>query len=870
MAASAMSGRLTLTDPSVKELAQASCAHEKYYDVLPKLQGEANWQEWSDALQHAALMAGTDAVLNGESKHPQSLEGKQCTTVEWNDNIKRTAIWRARNESLLKAMRGAADIDFTDFGAPNAHHTYVSLRSRYHASDSQRAFNLFTENLVVGFELNDSPKEIANQLQSAFNQYNQLVGNNIEQRLPENFLKMAFLGSLNSAYGGWRRALLREHNVLALGQGSTTTFNELVDLVVVEQIQLLQEQTEKSAPVLVSLSQQAPKRNISQVDRAAQMDLHRPCSLPHHSSGKHTNQTCETQNPRLRGENWRPTKADQIYLAEHPEIEESQSHDISLEDFEDVSEDTSENGSADYPDEESEHDYRIGSEGDPESDSESDSEDNLGSGSETEDESEQETSAGDQDDTSQEQSNNEENSGCDTTADGVWRRFAAARYAEVQAQIDSVIRAVGGLENFGKKPPKEAPSLQDLCGKWLLYEKRPVPGMVNNCHIQIWKPAVKQSKQPNPRYQGKLTIESHGLSKTFSIPKFIPSARVSSRPLPAFFKGSGTTPHEGSMTFWGKGKMVVTIPALVLEVARCNGSWFEFAGIQSHLVVNPPIADALTNAGNLDESSGDDSGSEGGNDDDSDNDDNSDSGSDDENGASADNQSAECPNHSGHVEAADVYDRIIRTYRSSSVAAKIKQEDPDMIMDDTDLDSTAVVIKTEEPESSDSDDGQADDVAYIMDTVQKQKDSLRGGLTAPLQNLPGVWSFHSPDYKQEHGQGVQIFFYDCVDHGSAERMCAPGHCKPSTDQIRYCGELRFKAKRGERDWSCRIKQFDVPEKASVVPVKIQSWDTLSKRVISITVWFLGGGAMSISIPTTYIPNYQGHKSLITFSGVKCG
>ena len=115
MAASATSGRLTLSDPLVKQLAQASCAHEKYYDVLPKLQGEANWQEWSDALQHAALMAGTDAVLNGESKHPQSLEGKQCTTFEWNDNIKRTAIWRARNESLLKAMRGAADIDFTDF-----------------------------------------------------------------------------------------------------------------------------------------------------------------------------------------------------------------------------------------------------------------------------------------------------------------------------------------------------------------------------------------------------------------------------------------------------------------------------------------------------------------------------------------------------------------------------------------------------------------------------------------------------------------------------------------------------------------------------------------------------------------------------------
>ena len=187
MAASAASGRLTLSDPLIKELAQASCVHEKYYDALPKLQGEANWQEWSDALQHAALMAGTDAVLNGELRHPQSLEGKQCTTIEWNDNIKRTAIWRSRNESLLKAMRGAADIDFTDFGALNAHDTYVCLRSRYHTSDNQRAFDLFSENLFVGYELDDSPAKIANELHHAFNQYNHLVGDNVQQRLPGNF-----------------------------------------------------------------------------------------------------------------------------------------------------------------------------------------------------------------------------------------------------------------------------------------------------------------------------------------------------------------------------------------------------------------------------------------------------------------------------------------------------------------------------------------------------------------------------------------------------------------------------------------------------------------------------------------------------------
>ena len=53
-------------------------------------------------------------------------------------------------------------------------------------------------------------------------------------------------------------------------------------------------------------------------------------------------------------------------------------------------------------------------------------------------------------------------------------------------------------------------------------------------------------------------------------------------------------------------------------------------------------------------------------------------------------------------------------------------------------------------------------------------------------------------------------------------------------------------------------------------MKVQSWDTLSKRVILITARFLGGGAMSMSLPATYIPNYQGQTTVITFSGIKRG
>lgn len=291
-----MNVRLTLSNPSVKELAKASCVHERHYDGLPKLQGETDWQQWSDALQHAALMAGTDAILNGESRHPPSLE-EQSTTAEWNDNIRRTAVWRRRNESLLKAMRKASGpgVDLNEFGGLNAHDTYLGLRSKFNTSDNQMLQTLYEENLMLSTtELDDSPRDIADSLQSAFSQYNQLVGRNIEQRLPENFLKMEFLMSLDSAYGDWRKALLKEQHVLALNQESTLTFNELVDLVIAERARLLQEQMNGkiSAP---TASRRSAKRNISQVDEPAQPDLHRPRSSPHRDD-HHSDDSCSDES----------------------------------------------------------------------------------------------------------------------------------------------------------------------------------------------------------------------------------------------------------------------------------------------------------------------------------------------------------------------------------------------------------------------------------------------------------------------------------------------------------------------------------------------------------------------------------------------
>ncbi|KAH0161350.1 hypothetical protein KCU67_g6374, partial [Aureobasidium melanogenum] len=546
-----MNVRLTLSDPSVKGLAKASCSNT-HYNNLPKLLGEANWQQWSDALQHAALMAGADALLNGESKHPPSLDEQQSTTAEWNDNIRRIAVWRSRNESLLKAMRKASGpgVDLNEFGSLNAHDTYLRLKSSYHTSSSQRAFHLFHEEFIVVTDLDDPPRDAANDFQVAFNRYNHLVGHNTEQRLPENFLKMAFLSSLDDVYDDWRKALLKEQNVLALDQGSTLTFNELVDLVITEHTRLLQERTDRHVFESTKSSQQPAKRNISKVDEPTQPDLHAPCSLPHHKNAKHTNQKCKTQNPRLRPKNWTASVQDREYLAEHPEIENPHSDDSS---HDDLGSDESDSEAEDV--EHSKHVFDV----------------------------------------------NKDN--------GSWRDTALTCYKKVKAQMDTV---TAGFDSSGNIPRKYPTVRGDLTGEWLLYSKEYNPGTGGHHRIRLWDTTPKDRKrlQPNNQhYGGRLTIGPRGKAETFEISSFLPSYHVTGRYLQINLTQAGRKSRGGEMTFWGDGNMVVTIPAPVIGDSSGKLVVLEFAGLKIKHALRSAGARAQTKPDSSDDSS--ESGSSG-------------------------------------------------------------------------------------------------------------------------------------------------------------------------------------------------------------------------------------------------------------------
>ncbi|TIA43705.1 hypothetical protein D6C83_06094, partial [Aureobasidium pullulans] len=526
-------GRLALSDPAVKKIAQASSSHN-YFDELPKLQGEDDWQKWSDALQDAALMAGADAILNGESTHPLSLDDKQCTTAEWNDNIKRTAVWRRRNESLLKAMRDTleSDADIDMFGSLNAHKAYIGLKSRYYVSDNQKVINLYNDELMLAeIDLDDSPKEIADDFQAAFDKYNHLFDHNDLQRLPENFLKLEFLNSLGIVYADWVRTLLKEHDVLGLDQGPTLTFSELVDLVIVESDRLSQAQKDVSAHA--GASRQSAKRNISQVADVLQPEPRAVCSLAHHQNAKHNNQTCRTQNPRLRPKKWQASVQDQEYLADHPEIEGQHSREVCQ-------------NPGDYA--RQEDSQEVGP--------------------------------------SEEDANNDISKSSPMN-DRDWGQLAALRRADVDAQRHEITCA-----SRSKRSKDSHRTLEILSGEWMLYAQEYDPGDVGDHQISLWETttdAQKQLQTPVRRYEGTLTIGPRGRSETFEIANFMPGIRIKGRSAKMNCRNSIGQRYAGKAIFWGNGMMVCTVPAPPLDATRTSCSMVTFSGVQSQAVAQTAV-----------------------------------------------------------------------------------------------------------------------------------------------------------------------------------------------------------------------------------------------------------------------------------------
>jgi len=413
--------------------------------------------------------------------------------------------------------------------------------------------------------------------------------------------------------------------------------------------------------------------------------------------------------------------------------------------------------------------------------------------------------------------------------DKEWERFADARVAEVEAQKSTVT-------GINKKRPRSV-ACGPIAGLWRLYAPGYNPGTTGHHYIKIWENTVRGSGTTR-YYSGELSTGPCDKPVVYHITQFSPAAVVKGNAL-EFILAERTHSH-GHVTFWGDGKLYLKLPTAFLDGYYGDANKLRFAGIWSEAADYVPWRE-LENTKRRYTRPGE---------------------------PRVSGLSAELPARNRSTE--EDYNLILRTDQSSNVAIKV-EEDTQMT-DGAEEEDSSVIVKAEacDSDTNNSHDEWADDVATTEKAVQMQEDALRGGLTSPLHPLPGKWYLHSADYNPGLDKEIYISFYTRQEHDSAERMCAPGHCKSTPAQIHYCGELRFKAPVGERDFHCLIKQFDVPKEASLVPVMLEMWDPLNKRTIMMCAWFFGEGKMRISIPTLCIRDYRGQTTLITFDGLKYG
>lgn len=198
-----------------------------------------------------------------------------------------------------------------------------------------------------------------------------------------------------------------------------------------------------------------------------------------------------------------------------------------------------------------------------------------------------------------------------------------------------------GFDSSGKIPRKYPTVRGDLTGEWLLYSKEYNPGTGGHHRIRLWDTTPKDRKrlQPNNQhYGGRLTIGPRGKAETFEISSFLPSHHVTGRYLQINLTQAGRKSRGGEMTFWGDGKMVVTIPAPVIGDSSGKLVVLEFAGLKIKHALRSAGARAQTKPDSSDDSS--------------------------ESGSSGDSSDDE-----------ERYDRVIRTDKHASVAIKVEEDE---------------------------------------------------------------------------------------------------------------------------------------------------------------------------------------------------
>lgn len=167
--------KLDLQSSAVEILAASSCGSGDSYKAVPLLQTASDWPTYRDLMTEACMKENTFELLIGSKTEPTPPPA-DCKVEDWNEYIKRLAIFNRRNAALTGALWGTLAPTFRNRvqHIQTASDIWAVLENICQPSGSETGFNLYQDLHNITQANSRDLKDYIVRLETAYAALNQL------------------------------------------------------------------------------------------------------------------------------------------------------------------------------------------------------------------------------------------------------------------------------------------------------------------------------------------------------------------------------------------------------------------------------------------------------------------------------------------------------------------------------------------------------------------------------------------------------------------------------------------------------------------------------------------------------------------------
>jgi len=197
--------RLDLQSSAVEILAASSCGNGDSYKTIPMLKSAEDWPSFRDMMTEASMKENTFEVLIATKTEPTA-PPSDCKIEDWNEYIKKLAIFSRRNAALTGTIYGKLAPTFRNRvqHLKNAADIWAVLEDACLPQGSETGFKLYMELHSITQANSADLKDYIHRLEMAYIAFNRLSKHLSTQIDPQNLRPppITFSSSSVSHYSG--------------------------------------------------------------------------------------------------------------------------------------------------------------------------------------------------------------------------------------------------------------------------------------------------------------------------------------------------------------------------------------------------------------------------------------------------------------------------------------------------------------------------------------------------------------------------------------------------------------------------------------------------------------------------------------------